>query len=123
MGVEVNRSQSREKRHYKLRRHISGTPERPRLCITRSLKHIYAQVIDDYAGHTLAAASTREKEIAASLPGGTCNIAAAAAVGKAVAERALAKGVTKVVYDRAGWPYHGKVKALADAAREAGLDF
>lgn len=122
VGVEVNRSQAREKRHYKLRRHMTGTPERPRLCVTRTLKHIYAQVIDDYAGHTLAAASTREKDIAAGLSG-TGNIEAARAVGAAVAERAVAKGVTQVVYDRAGWPYHGRVKALADAAREAGLDF
>lgn len=122
MGVEVNRVKSREKRHYKLRRHIVGTPERPRLCVTRTLKHIYAQVIDDYAGHTLAAASTREKEIAAGLKS-LSNIEAATAVGTAVAKRALDKGVTKVVYDRAGWPYHGRVKALAEAAREAGLDF
>ncbi len=101
---------------------IRGTSQRPRLCVTKSLKHIYAQVIDDTSGHTLVAASTLDKQISAGLSG-TANIAAAVAVGEAVAKRALDKGIQQVVFDRAGWPYHGKVAALAEAAREAGLKF
>jgi large subunit ribosomal protein L18 len=130
VGKVWSRSSTRVKKHYKLRRHITGTSERPRLCVTKTLSHIYAQVIDDTAidnrgfesGTTIVAASTREKVIAEGLKG-TGNIDAAKAVGAAVAQRAVEKGVTKVVFDRGGWPYHGKIKALADAAREAGLDF
>lgn len=96
-----------------------GTPDRPRLTVFRSLKHIYVQVIDDYAGRTLASASTRDVDGAA--PGG--NSAAAATIGKAVAERAMKVGVQKVVFDRNGFRFHGRIKALADAARTAGLQF
>jgi large subunit ribosomal protein L18 len=130
VGKVWSRSATRVKKHYKLRRHISGTAERPRLCITKTLKHIYAQVIDDTAldnrgfesGKTIVAASSREKPLVEALSG-TGNVEAAKAVGTAVAQRAVEKGVTKVVFDRGGWLYHGKIKALADAAREAGLDF
>ena len=103
-----------------MRRKVVGTPEQPRLCVYKSLRHLYAQVIDDTAGKTLAAASTREKAVAEGLAS-TGNLAAAARVGQMVAERARAQGVTRVVFDRGGWPYHGRIKALADAAREAGL--
>ncbi len=104
--------------HKRIRRRVRGTEERPRLAVFRSLKHIYAQVIDDSKGHTLAAASSAEK----SAPNGG-NIAGAKSVGKAVAERAKEKGVKSVVFDRGGYLYHGRIKALADAAREAGLEF
>ena len=99
-----------------------GTSQRPRLCVTKSLKHIYAQIIDDASGHTLAAVSTLDEQVGAGLSS-TANTEAAAAVGEAVAKRALDKGIEQVVFDRAGWPYHGKVAALAEAAREAGLKF
>ena len=105
--------------HKRIRQRVKGSPERPRLAVFRSVKHIYAQVIDDHAGHTLAAASSNEKSGTKS--GG--NIAGAKEIGKLVAERAKTKGVTKVVFDRGGYLYHGRVKALADAAREAGLEF
>jgi large subunit ribosomal protein L18 len=101
---------------------VSGTAERPRLCVYRSLDHIYAQVIDDRAGKTLVSASSADKDTKKNLKGGG-NVAAAKVVGKAVAERAKAAGVSKVVFDRGGYKYHGRVKALADAAREAGLQF
>jgi len=104
----------------RVRRKVSGTTERPRLSVFRSLKHIHAQIIDDTAGATLGAATSLEKGL---VEGSTGNITAAAAVGKALAERAVAQGVSKVVFDRSGRPFHGRVKALADAAREAGLDF
>ena len=117
-----SRQEAREKRHYRMRHHLSGTPERPRLAVFRSNKHIYAQVIDDVAGRTLAAASTMEKSVAAGLDS-TANLEAAKAVGEAVAKRAQEKGITTVVFDRGGYVYHGKVQALADAAREAGLVF
>ena len=116
------RSAAREKRHYRLRNKLSGTPETPRLCVFRSNKHIYAQVIDDAAGSTLAAASTMEKAVASGLKN-TSNTDAAKAVGQAVAKKAIAKGIESVVFDRGGYLYHGKVKALADSAREAGLKF
>ena len=111
---------SRLRRHTRVRKHVRGTPERPRLAVFRSNKHIVAQVIDDVAGRTLAAASTVEKDLRG---GATGNKAAAATVGKLVAERAKAAGVTKVVFDRGGNLYHGRVAAVADAAREAGLEF
>lgn len=104
----------------KRRKKIVGTPERPRLAIYRSLKNISAQIIDDTAGRTLAAASTVEKK---AIKQGGKNMAAAQAVGKLVAERAVAKGIKKVVFDRGGSLYHGRVKALADSAREGGLEF
>ena len=118
-----NRSRNvmRELRHRRLRRHLSGTQERPRLAVFGSSKHIYAQVIDDTKGATLVAASTIEqafKDVK-----GTGNQDAAKAIGKLVAERALAHGITEVVFDRGGHVYHGRVKVLADAAREAGLKF
>jgi|SRR6187399_356133 len=108
----------RQRIHKRIRRRVAGTAQRPRLAVFRSLKHIYAQVIDDGAGQTLAAASSDEKN---GSNGG--NVAGAKAIGKLVAERAKEKGVNAVVFDRGGYLYHGRVKALADAAREAGLQF
>ena len=104
--------------HTRIRRRVKGTEQRPRLAVFRSVKHIYAQVIDDSQGHTIVAASSNEKSAA---NGG--NLAGAKAVGKSVAERAKDKGIKAVVFDRGGYLYHGRVKALADAAREAGLEF
>ncbi len=109
-----------KKRQSRTRHHIGAKSDRPRLSVFRSGKHIYAQVIDDAKAVTLAAASSAEKEVGADKG---YNIAAAGAVGKKIAERAKAKGVTQVVFDRCGYIYHGRVKALAEAAREAGLDF
>lgn len=120
MPRKSNRNIARAKRHLRLRRHISGTAQRPRLNVYRSLSNIYAQVIDDVAGHTLVAASSLDKELNLTYGG---NIEAAKVVGKAVAERALAKGIDTVVYDRGGYIYHGRVAAVAEAAREAGLKF
>ncbi len=101
---------------------VEGTPERPRLCVYRSLGHIYAQVVDDRGGRTLVSASSLDKETRKQIKGGG-NVAAAKLVGKIVAERAKAAKIEKVVFDRGGYKYHGRVKALADAAREAGLQF
>jgi large subunit ribosomal protein L18 len=115
---QVDKKKIRTRIHKRIRKKIHGTPERPRLAVFRSLKHIYAQVIDDRAGRTLAAASSGEK---GSPKGG--NVAGAKEIGRQVAERAKEKGITKVVFDRGGYLYHGRVKALADAAREAGLEF
>ena len=109
------------RRHHRVRKKVIGTPERPRLAVFRSNKHIFAQVIDDKAGRTLAAASTVEKDLKAL--GHTGNKGAAAAVGKLVGERAKAAGISKVVFDRGGFIYHGRVAAVADAARSAGLEF
>jgi large subunit ribosomal protein L18 len=109
----------RVRRHARVRKNISGTPERPRLSVFRSARHIRAQVVDDTTGRTLTAASTEEKEFKSS-PGG--NIASATAIGKTIAERAKAVGVTKVVFDRGGFRYHGRVAAVADAARKEGLE-
>ena len=106
--------------HRRIRHKVRGTADRPRLAVFRSLKHIYAQVIDDRRGHTVAAASSGEKKAAAGNGG---NVAGAKQVGKLIAERAKAQGVTRVVFDRGGYLYHGRVRALADAAREAGLEF
>jgi len=122
MIKKLSRNAARLKRHYRLRNKLSGTPESPRLCVFRSNKHIYAQIIDDDAGHTITAASTMEKTVAKNLKN-TYNIDAAKAVGAAVAKKALEKGIETVVFDRGGYLYHGKVKALADSAREAGLKF
>ncbi|MCS6884559.1 MAG: 50S ribosomal protein L18 [Acidobacteriota bacterium] len=115
-----DKAKARRAIHARIRKKISGTAERPRLCVFRSLKHIYAQLIDDTKGVTLCAASTLEKELRDASGG---NIKAARVVGKLIAERALAKGIEEVVFDRGGYLYHGRVKSLADAAREAGLKF
>src|ERR1700733_7397398 len=109
----------RKRRHARVRKRITGTPDRPRLSVFRSARHIRAQIVDDTTGRTLAAASTEEKPFKGSSGG---NVASAAAVGKAVAERAKAAGVTAVVFDRGGFRYHGRVAALADAARKEGLE-
>jgi len=114
--------QGRIRRHARLRRRVEGTPERPRLAVFRSLNHIYAQVINDAIGHTLVAASDADADVKSQLSGGTKTVVATA-VGKVIAERAKAAGITKVVFDRGGNRYQGRVKALADGAREAGLDF
>lgn len=116
------KQQSLAKRRVRVRCKIHGTPERPRLAVFRSLRHIQAQIIDDSIGHTLASATTLDKTVAAGLTS-LSGIEAAKVVGKLLAERAIAKGVKTVVFDRAGLPFHGRVKALADAAREGGLDF
>ncbi|MBO6148504.1 MAG: 50S ribosomal protein L18 [Lachnospiraceae bacterium] len=116
------RTEVREKKHLKIRKRFSGTPERPRLSVFRSNKHMYAQVIDDEAGRTIVAASTLEKELKSSLQY-TDNVEAASKLGTLIAERAKEKGIEKVVFDRGGFIYQGKVKALAEAAREAGLVF
>jgi len=105
-----------------VRTRVVGTADRPRLCVYRSLDHIYAQIIDDRSGRTIVSGSSVDKETKKNLKGGG-NIASAKAVGKIIAERAKAAGVAKVVFDRGGYKYHGRVKALADAAREAGLQF
>ncbi len=116
------RAEVREKKHKRLRFYLSGTAERPRLCVFKSNKHVYAQIIDDDAQRTLCAASTLEKDIKADLEK-TNDTTAAAAVGTAIAKKALDAGITTVVFDRGGYVYQGKVQALADAAREAGLNF
>lgn len=122
MPRKSSRNIARAKRHLRIRRHISGTAECPRLNVYRSLSNVYAQVIDDVTGNTLVAASSLDKEIkSAHAYGG--NKGAATAVGKLIAERALAKGIEKVVFDRGGYIYHGRVAALAEGAREAGLKF
>jgi large subunit ribosomal protein L18 len=112
----------RQRIHERVRQTVKGTPARPRLCVYRSLGHIYAQVIDDLGRRTLASASSVDKETRGQVKGGG-NVAAAKIVGKAVAKRAIAAGVQQVVFDRGGYRYHGRVQALADAAREAGLKF
>jgi large subunit ribosomal protein L18 len=113
---------ARRERHTRLRKKIAGTHERPRLCVRRSLHHLYAMLIDDARGHTLATASTREKSLGEEL-GSKTNLAAAKAVGSSIAAKAKAAGISTVVFDRGGYKYHGRVRALADAAREAGLSF
>lgn len=122
MVSKKTRSVVRQNKHKKIRNHISGTAERPRLAVFRSNNHMYAQVIDDTVGKTLVSASTLDKDVKAECEK-TNNLDAAAVVGKVVAKRALEKGITTVVYDRGGYIYEGKVKALAEAAREAGLEF
>lgn len=116
---KIEKKEIRSRIHRRIRRKLRGTPERPRLAIFRSVAHIYAQVIDDTAGSTLVSASSVDK--GGKTNGG--NVAAAKAIGKLVAERAKDKGIQKVVFDRGGYIYHGRVKALADAARAAGLEF
>lgn len=117
-----DKTELRERRRRRIRKKVFGTPDRPRLCVFRSLNHIYAQIIDDTKGHTLVSASTLDKELR-NLPGHKGNKEFAAKVGELIAERALKAGITKVVFDRAGYKYHGCVKALADAARQKGLQF
>jgi len=119
---KLSRNAHRQRVHLRVRTRVTGTPERPRLCVYRSLGHIYAQVIDDRTGRTLASASSLDKEMRKQLKGGG-NVAAAKVVGKAIAERARAAGVELVVFDRGGYKYHGRVQALAESAREAGLKF
>jgi large subunit ribosomal protein L18 len=119
---KLSRDEQRQRVHARVRTRVSGTPERPRLSVYRSVGHIYAQVIDDRSSRTLVSASSIDKEVKKGLKGGG-NIASAKAVGKIIAERAKGAGVSKVVFDRGGYKYHGRVKALADAAREAGLQF
>lgn len=122
MDKSAARREARLRRHQRVRQHVIGVPERPRLNVFRSLKHIYGQVIDDTAGHTLVSASTLDQEVRDQMDG-LSKTEAAQLVGKLLAERALAQGVTQVVFDRGGYQYQGRVKALADAAREAGLEF
>ncbi len=122
MVSKKSRSEVRVKKHMRLRNRFAGTAKRPRLAVFRSNNHMYAQIIDDTVGCTLAAASTAEKAVKAELEK-TNNVAAAAYVGTVIAKRALEKGIEEVVFDRGGFLYHGKIQALADAAREAGLKF
>lgn len=123
-GKRVKQKRSRRVRaHKRVRTRLSGTPARPRLAVFKSLKYVYAQVIDDGAGRTLAQASSLDPEIRGQLTAGGSTVAAAALVGKALAERARAQGIETVVFDRGGYIYHGKVRAIAEAAREAGLKF
>ena len=122
MVSKKSRTLVRENKHRKLRNRFSGTAERPRLAVFRSNNHMYAQIIDDTVGNTLVSASTLDKELKAELEK-TNNVDAASKLGTVIAKKALDKGITTVVFDRGGFIYQGKVKALADAAREAGLDF
>ena len=122
MVSKQSRSEIRRKKHYRLRNRFAGTAERPRLAVFRSNNHMYAQIIDDTVGNTLVSASTLEKEIKAELEN-TDTVDAAAYVGTVIAKRAIEKGITAVVFDRGGFIYQGKIQALADAAREAGLEF
>ena len=122
MVNKVSRKEVRVKKHMRIRNRFSGTAERPRLAVFRSNNHMYAQIIDDTVGNTLVSASTVEKEVKAELTK-TNNVDAAAYLGTVIGKRAVEKGITKVVFDRGGFIYHGKIAALADAAREAGLEF
>ena len=122
MVSKESRTKVRLKKHKRIRNRFSGTAERPRLAVFRSNNHMYAQIIDDSVGNTLVAASTLQKDVKAELEK-TNNVDAAAYLGKVIAEKALEKGIKEVVFDRGGFIYQGKVKALADSAREAGLEF
>ncbi len=122
MYTRTDRNVLRQRRHLRARRRLTGAPDRPRLSVYRSLKQIYAQVIDDTSGRTLVAASTRDPEIRDRVAGKK-KVEAAAAVGEVLAKRALAKGVTEVVFDRAGYLFHGRIRTLAEGARAAGLRF
>lgn len=119
--MKLNKNETRLKRHIRIRKRVFGNLERPRLSVYRSNLHIYAQVVNDELGHTIASASSLDTSLKGQTGGS--NLGGAEAVGKLVAERAIAAGVGKVVYDRGGYLYHGRIKALADAAREGGLDF
>ena len=122
MVSKKSRAEIRAKKHRRLRNHISGTAERPRLAVFRSNNHMYAQVIDDVAGNTIVSASTLQADVKDGLEK-TNNVEAASKLGTVIAKKAIDKGITEVVYDRGGYIYQGKVKALAEAAREAGLKF
>ena len=122
MVSKKSRKEVRVKKHMRIRNRFSGTAERPRLAVFRSNNHMYAQIIDDTVGNTLVSASTLEKEIKAELKK-TNNVEAAAYIGTVIGKRAVEKGISQVVFDRGGFIYHGKIAALADAAREAGLEF
>ena len=119
---KIDKNEIRKRKHLRVRKSVSGTTERPRLCVFRSNSHIYAQIIDDTEGTTLAAASSLDKDVKSSVSNGS-NIDAAKEVGKLIASRAQDKKITEVVFDRGGYVYHGRVAALAEAAREAGLQF
>ncbi len=120
--MKRTKRQARIRRHRRVRKKVFGTPERPRLSVYGSLNHIYAQIIDDMKGHTLVAASTLDKELKGEIKHGG-NVESAKKVGLLIARRAVEKGIKKVVFDRGGFRYHGRIKALADAAREGGLEF
>lgn len=122
MITKGDKNKARLKRHLRVRKKINGTTQRPRLSVFRSSKHIYAQLIDDVQGVTIAQASTLDKEVAEQISNGG-NVEAARKIGEVIAARAKAKGFDKVVFDRGGYLYHGRIQALADAAREAGLEF
>jgi large subunit ribosomal protein L18 len=122
MHQQADRRATRIRRHVRLRTHLEGGPQRPRLAIFRSIHHVYAQLIDDASGRTLAAASTTDADLRKSLKSPS-SAEGAAAVGKSIAERAQQAGIETVVFDRGGFPYHGRIKALAEAARSAGLKF
>ena len=120
--AKVTQQEARKRRHNRVRRKVTGTSAQPMLCVYRSLRYIYAQVIDDSAGHTLASASSVDPEVRTQINGKT-KTESAGIIGDLVAKRALSKGVKKVVFDRGGYKYHGRVKVLADAARKSGLEF
>ena len=122
MIKKEDRNLKRIKRHLRIRKKMKGTPQKPRLAVFKSERHIYAQIIDDTKGHTLVSASTLDKELRQRLSK-TYNVEAAKEVGRLIAQRALSLGIKTVVFDRGGFKYHGRIKALADAAREAGLKF
>ena len=122
MVSKKSRTLVRENKHRRMRHHLAGTAERPRLAVFRSNNHMYAQIIDDTVGNTLVSASTLQKDVKAELEK-TNNVEAAAKLGEVIAKKALEKGITNVVFDRGGFIYQGKIRALADAAREAGLQF
>lgn len=119
---KLSRNAHRQRIHRRMRQSLAGSEQRPRLCVYRSIKHIRVQVIDDLKGHTIAAASSLDEDVKKQIKGGG-NIASAKVVGKIIAERAKAAGVEQVVFDRGGYQYHGRVQAVAEAAREAGLKF
>ena len=119
----VDKRYRRERAHQRLRQRVAGSNERPRLSVYKSDRYVYAQVIDDVRGHTIVSAASLEPELKGRLASGSANRGAAKMVGETIAERALAKGIRKVVFDRGGYRYHGKVKELADAARAKGLEF
>ena len=120
--MALNKIERRKRIHYRIRKHVNGTPERPRMVVFRSNKHIYVQLIDDLKGETLVAAASNDKALAAECKGKNGR-ETAAIVGKAIAARAIEKGINAVAFDRGGYLYHGRVKSLADAAREGGLNF
>ncbi|MFP4589749.1 MAG: 50S ribosomal protein L18 [Candidatus Acetothermia bacterium] len=121
MGTTTNTENRRKLRHRRIRKNLRGTPRRPRLCVYKSNKHIYAQLVEDFSGNTLLGVSTLSPEIRDEIEGN--NVEAAAKVGKLIARRCLENDIDQVVFDRGGYPYHGKVKALAESAREEGLNF